>query len=302
MSVTALRRDWGASRPVGFAGHSPIYEGGVTDRATLGSPGLRDELGSRIVARTILDQAIVLNVAALEGRCPHRLVPLSLGIVVGNNLRCGYHGAEFAADGACVRVPEQKIVARSTRIRSCPVLERHGYYWIWMGDPDLCASINEVADFIFGEDKPVLEAQQRLVGDKDLFDHKPLSFSGDRLPIEARKILKRLIDEPAADTEKTDQRAPRGDPRDAQHDALFLGLSTGLQAGRSSPGLPGVVRSAVMEDIESLVAVEAMLREEGEDLLEISLQGGRRLVQGPGARSEADGAGSVFRLPNASSA
>jgi hypothetical protein len=55
------------------------------------------------------------------------------------------------------------------------------------------ATIKAIADFIFGQDKPVLEAQQRLVGDHDLFDLSPVSFSADRLTVEARRILNRLI-------------------------------------------------------------------------------------------------------------
>jgi phenylpropionate dioxygenase-like ring-hydroxylating dioxygenase large terminal subunit len=339
------------------------------------------ELLQAPLARTILGKAVVLfrtesgEIAALEDRCPHRLVPLSLGKIVGNSIRCAYHGAEFSASGECVRIPGQRVVPRAVKVRSFPVVQRHGYCWIWMGNPAessdystmpdgyepsdapgwkgvyghfqsmkvdyqllndnvidithaefvhpesfggqeveffrnahrgvdyierglsynleerslhfrltahdmgddgaplwrhmvaqsfglpgysgkvhftidvdwwapcyckfllsarptdradlpmarICnlhaavpetertthyfyrsvrnygddasiPALKELTDFIFGQDKPVLESQQRLVGNNDLFDLSPVSFAGDRLPVEARRILKRIID------------------------------------------------------------------------------------------------------------
>ena len=75
------------------------------------------ELDLGLVSRTILGQRLVFfrtiagSLGALEDRCPHRLAPLSFGKVVGDNLRCGYHGAEFGRDGRCVKVPGQSAVA-----------------------------------------------------------------------------------------------------------------------------------------------------------------------------------------------
>jgi phenylpropionate dioxygenase-like ring-hydroxylating dioxygenase large terminal subunit len=338
------------------------------------------ELEHGPVSRKFLNQSVVIFrsesgvMGALEDRCPHRFVPLSMGKVVGENLRCTYHGAEFQRDGRCAGVPGQKAVPSALRVRSYPMVTRHGYHWIWMGEPaasvdestipdgyresamdgwvgayghfesmkvdyrllndnvidvthaefvhpesfggkelhffrnarrgedyvergmsyqigerslhfrltakdlgdegaplwrqmvaesrglaqftgkvhftidvdwwapcyckfllsvrsaddpsapmarycNLHAAVPEtertthyfyrsvrnygdesavpaiktIADFIFGQDKPVLEAQQRLVGDQDLFDLSPVSFSGDRLTVEARRILNRLI-------------------------------------------------------------------------------------------------------------
>ena len=39
------------------------------------------------------------TVAALADECPHRRMRLSLGEVVGEKLRCGYHGWTFDCDG-----------------------------------------------------------------------------------------------------------------------------------------------------------------------------------------------------------
>ena len=99
------------------------------------------DLADKPVARTFLDEAVVLyrgrsgKVAALEDRCCHRAAPLSLGEIEGDNLRCGYHGLTFAADGACVAIPSQDTVPSGARVRAYPVAERCNTVWIWMGDP-----------------------------------------------------------------------------------------------------------------------------------------------------------------------
>ncbi len=55
-------------------------------------------IGSKPVARTICDQAVVIfrgedgEVGILSDRCPHRFAPLSSGEVSGNSIQCGYHG------------------------------------------------------------------------------------------------------------------------------------------------------------------------------------------------------------------
>ncbi len=95
------------------------------------------------LARRIVGIDVVLfrtaegRIGALEDRCSHRLVPLSRGCLLGNRLRCGYHGAEFDVDGQCVGVPGQAEIPPRSRVRSFPVRECHGFVWIWPGDPAL---------------------------------------------------------------------------------------------------------------------------------------------------------------------
>lgn len=100
------------------------------------------DLGDAPVARTILGEKVALYrqangaPAALEDRCCHRAAPLSMGIVAGDALECGYHGLRFAADGACVHVPVQNAIPPGARVRFYPVCERWSMVWIWMGDAD----------------------------------------------------------------------------------------------------------------------------------------------------------------------
>ncbi len=98
------------------------------------------EIGREPLARTLLGEPVVLfrtrdgRAVALEDRCCHRHLPLSLGSVIGDELQCGYHGLRFDAAGACVAVPGQTTVPPGAMVRSYPVVERHGWVWIWMGD------------------------------------------------------------------------------------------------------------------------------------------------------------------------
>ncbi len=100
-----------------------------------------NEVGDAPFGRTILNEPVVLfrqsdgHVVALEDRCCHRHLPLSLGRVEGDNIQCGYHGLEFDASGVCVRVPGQSKVPPGAEIRSYPVVRRYGWIWIWTGDP-----------------------------------------------------------------------------------------------------------------------------------------------------------------------
>jgi vanillate O-demethylase monooxygenase subunit len=74
-------------------------------------------------------------VAALEDRCCHRSLPLSLGKLDGDNVRCGYHGLLFDRNGACVQVPGQSLVPPGSAVRAYPLVERWRAVWLWPGDP-----------------------------------------------------------------------------------------------------------------------------------------------------------------------
>lgn len=72
---------------------------------------------------------------AVQDRCPHRGVALSLGTVVEGAIACAYHGWRFDGVGQCRHVPslrpDQPI--KSSPVRSYPTAERDGYVWLWTG-------------------------------------------------------------------------------------------------------------------------------------------------------------------------
>lgn len=109
--------------------------------------GFAHELGaageSKLVARRLLDQAVIMwrkgdgSPAALADRCPHRLVPLSTGKLVGEHVECGYHGLRFDGGGACVHVPGQDNLPKGAPVRTFPIAQKHDLLWLWFGAADL---------------------------------------------------------------------------------------------------------------------------------------------------------------------
>jgi len=66
-----------------------------------------------------------------DGYCPHLGAHLGAGKVVGENLRCTFHGFEFGADGRCVRTAYGKAVPRKAKLGSWPTREHNGYIFAW---------------------------------------------------------------------------------------------------------------------------------------------------------------------------
>lgn len=107
--------------------------------------------------RTLCNQPVVLyrrengDPVALEDRCCHRHMPLSDGNLKGNNLECVYHGLVYDPSGTCIHIPSQKTIPPEACVRSFPVVERHQWIWIWMGDPAL-ANPDDIEDFHWMDD------------------------------------------------------------------------------------------------------------------------------------------------------
>ena len=99
------------------------------------------EVGATPFARTMLDEPIMLyrkadgSIVALEDRCCHRNLPLVMGKVMGDDIRCGYHGVTFGPDGKVVSVPGQTALPPGAAVKSYPVIEKWRWVWVWMGDP-----------------------------------------------------------------------------------------------------------------------------------------------------------------------
>jgi phenylpropionate dioxygenase-like ring-hydroxylating dioxygenase large terminal subunit len=115
------------------------------------------EVTRKPLARMILGEPIVFfrkaddTPAALEDRCIHRHLPLSMGKLVGDHLQCHYHGLRYDCTGQCVKVPGQSTIPPSARVRSYPVVERYRWLWVFMGDPAQ-ADPDMITDFHWLED------------------------------------------------------------------------------------------------------------------------------------------------------
>lgn len=107
------------------------YVGALSNEVQAQAPLSRTLLGTAILFYRKADDSPV----ALRDRCPHRFAPLSRGQRKGDDIVCAYHGLRFDARGACTHNPHGKgAIPASARVRSYPVVERHGFLWIWMGD------------------------------------------------------------------------------------------------------------------------------------------------------------------------
>ena len=101
------------------------------------------EVGRSLLARTICKQKLVMyrrtdgQAVALHDACWHRLLPLSLGRLEGDDVVCGYHGLVYNPQGQCVRMPSLQSLNPSACVRSYPLIEKHRFIWLWMGDPAL---------------------------------------------------------------------------------------------------------------------------------------------------------------------
>ncbi len=111
--------------------------------------GWGSEFDNELRRVTILEENIVMfrnssgQVVALEDRCPHRMLPLSKGKLIGDDIQCGYHGLTFNCEGKCIRIPGQTNLPPSAGVASYKVHEDHSIVWIWMGEQSK-ADLNEI--------------------------------------------------------------------------------------------------------------------------------------------------------------
>ena len=84
-------------------------------------------------------------VFALEDRCAHRQVPLSMGVVKGCTLRCGYHGWTYDASGSCLDAPYLGKNKMPNIVRKFPCIEQDGLIFVWPGDPAKVTELGALA-------------------------------------------------------------------------------------------------------------------------------------------------------------
>jgi phenylpropionate dioxygenase-like ring-hydroxylating dioxygenase large terminal subunit len=99
----------------------------------LGGPKPFELLGEKIVLWLDAEG----KPAAAQDRCCHRSAQLSIGSVVEGNIKCPYHGWEFCASGACVKVPQRpdEPIPASYRLVSYRCAEQYGYVWVCLDEP-----------------------------------------------------------------------------------------------------------------------------------------------------------------------
>lgn len=74
------------------------------------------------------------QVIALEDRCPHKNLPLSMGSIRGSEIECAYHGWRFNNKGECTDLPCHGLFEKKPKclVKTYDVIEQDG--WIWITD------------------------------------------------------------------------------------------------------------------------------------------------------------------------
>ncbi len=126
---------------------------------------LTTEVGADgLFTRRLLDTSVLIyrrqdgTAVAMQDRCPHRFVPLSMGKRDGDDVVCAYHGLKFDCTGQCKHNPHGTgHIPQAARVRTFPLVERYGFLWIWMGDA--AADLTLLPDF-----SPLTDGDPRGVG------------------------------------------------------------------------------------------------------------------------------------------
>jgi len=100
---------------------------------------LSDEIARGAVAiRRYFDQDLVLfrgesgRITVVDPYCPHLGAHLGHGgRVVGEHVRCPFHGWQFDAEGVCRVIEYAKRIPANARLKCWPALERYGFVFVW---------------------------------------------------------------------------------------------------------------------------------------------------------------------------
>ena len=75
------------------------------------------------------------SVVAMRDACPHRLLPLSMGMREGDSIRCKYHGLKLGPDGVAEEMPiRTDPVNKAICTETFVTHERHRFVWVWVGN------------------------------------------------------------------------------------------------------------------------------------------------------------------------
>ena len=102
---------------------------------------------------------------AIDNRCAHRQLKLSMGEVQGCRLVCSYHGWQYDGNGRCVGIPHDLSGRDLPKLplRTYPVKVRYGLVWLFPGNPEQ-AEMRRIPDI------PELEGPERWACELMIFN------------------------------------------------------------------------------------------------------------------------------------
>lgn len=124
--------------PAGF--HQSWYAIARSDELRVGEVIGRDFLDGRAIGyRGENGEAVVMN-----AYCRHLGADLSMGKVIGNDIRCAFHHWQYGPDGACTKIPASEKIPKAAKVFKYPTVEKWGLIWAFNGD----APLFDVPEFV----------------------------------------------------------------------------------------------------------------------------------------------------------
>jgi nitrite reductase/ring-hydroxylating ferredoxin subunit len=105
-------------------------------------------LGVRLLGERWLVARLGGRLVGLRDRCPHRLVPLSAGTIVDDEVQCAYHGYRFDASGRTTSIPALDAGAAippKACVDTARVATRFGMVWMCLADEPIGALLDDAA-------------------------------------------------------------------------------------------------------------------------------------------------------------
>jgi phenylpropionate dioxygenase-like ring-hydroxylating dioxygenase large terminal subunit len=118
-------------------------DGGVFTQSWYGMTHSEDLKKGQVLGCDFLDGRIVLfrgedgKPRAMSAYCPHVGADLSLGAVIGNNIRCAFHHWEYDSSGVCVKTGVGDPPPREACLFNFPCKEHLGIIWVFNGEKPL---------------------------------------------------------------------------------------------------------------------------------------------------------------------
>lgn len=123
----------------------------------------------RAITRELLGRRVALwrgtdgRARALAARCPHLGANLGDGAVVGDDLRCPFHGWRFGEGGVCNHIPMMRTIPGFARTHPYPVRERWGGVFVWNGEGEPALPLPAL-EGMRDEDLAVLHLPPQVLG------------------------------------------------------------------------------------------------------------------------------------------
>ncbi|EQC50189.1 Rieske [2Fe-2S] domain protein [Bacteriovorax sp. BSW11_IV] len=111
--------------------------------------------------KLVIYRAETGKVFCLDAFCPHMGVDLSLGKVMGENLRCFFHHWKFNSQGKCIDIPCGEEPPKNLNLNSYAVKEKYNLIWVYpethtdeevlevpalegLSDKEICVKIDDI--------------------------------------------------------------------------------------------------------------------------------------------------------------